>query len=137
MENENIREILKVTSINELRDIGEIVQLPSFDESHPFVAKLRRPSLMAMAQHGKIPNSLLTSANKLFTKGPAGTANAEIADENMMKEMFQVINLLCEAAFVEPTYKELVENGIELTDDQYLFVFDYSQRGVKALEKFR
>lgn len=130
-------ENLKITSIDELKNIGEIVELPAFDESHPFVAKLKRPSLMAMAQQGRIPNSLLTSANKLFTKGPAGTAVAEIADENMMKEMFQVIDLLCEAAFVEPAYNELKENGIELTDDQYLFVFDYTQRGVKALEKFR
>lgn len=130
-------ENLKITSIDELKNIGQLVELPAFDEEHPFIAKLRRPSLMAMAKQGKIPNSLLTSANKLFTKGPAGTAVAEITDENMMKEMFDVIDLICEASFVEPTYQQLKDNGIELTDDQYLFVFDYTQRGVKALEKFR
>lgn len=133
MENQN----LKITSIDELKNIGEVVELPAFDEGHPFVAKLKRPSIMAMAKQGKIPNSLLTSANKLFTKGPGGTAVADIEDDKMMKEMFEVMDLICEAAFVEPKYKELKENGIELTDDQFLFVFDYTQRGVKALEKFR
>lgn len=130
-------ENLKITSIEELKDLGEIVELPAFDATHPFVAKLKRPSLMEMAKNGNIPNSLLTSANKLFTKGPGGTAIADIQDENMMKEMFQIIDLICEASFVEPKYHELKENGISLTDDQYLFVFDYTQRGVKALENFR
>lgn len=132
-------ENLKITSIEELKEYtkGEIVELPSFDENHPFVARLKRPSLLAMAKAGRIPNSLLDSANELFAQGPATVANKRVKDENMMKDMFEVIDLICESSFVEPTYQELNDAGIELTDDQYLFIFDYTQRGVKALENFR
>lgn len=135
MEKEN----LKVISVDELKSVakGEIVELPAFDENHPFIARLRRPSLLSMAKLGKIPNSLLDSANELFAQGPGITANKKINDENMMKDMFEVIDVICEASFVEPTYQQIKDAGVELTDDQYLFIFDYTQRGVKALENFR
>ena len=44
---------------------------------------------------------------------------------------------MCEASFVEPTYKELKAAGVELTDEQYMFIFGYSQNGVADLESFR
>ena len=44
---------------------------------------------------------------------------------------------LCEATFVEPSYNEMKEAGIKLTDEQLIFIFDYSQNGVKALDSFR
>ena len=135
----NIQNELKVTSIDELMDYakGEVVELPSFDEKHPFVARIKRPSIMAMAKSGRIPNSLLDSANELFAQGPAVTANKKIKDMNMMKDMIDVLDVICEEAFVEPSYNEIKNAGVTLTDDQYLFIFDYTQRGVKALESFR
>ena len=39
--------------------------------------------------------------------------------------------------FVEPSWSELKNAGIELTDEQYMFIFNYTQEGVKALEPFR
>lgn len=135
----NFENELKVTSIDELMDYakGEVVKLPAFDEKHPFVARLKRPSLMAMAKSGRIPNALLDSANELFAQGPAVTANKKINDMNMMKDMLEVLDVICEEAFVEPTYAEIKKANVTLTDDQYLFIFDYTQRGVKALESFR
>ena len=44
---------------------------------------------------------------------------------------------ICEESFVEPTYNELKSNGIQLTDEQQLFIFSYAQRGVDALKSFR
>lgn len=132
-------ENLKVTSIDELKkmSMGEIVELPAFDENHPFVARLRRPSLLAMAKSGKIPNSLIDSANELFVNGTGGMANKNIKQDTMMKDMFEVFDLLCEASMVEPKYRDLEAAGITLTDEQYIFIFEYTQRGVKALENFR
>ena len=54
-----------------------------------------------------------------------------------LKEVFQVLDVICEACFVEPTYQDLREAGVELTDEQYMFLFNYTQRGVRALESFR
>ncbi len=116
---------------------GEIVDLPGFSKDYPvFTARLRRPSLMAMVKRGEIPNELLTEANTLFTKGAAGAMNANVADPDAMKNMVGILDALCKAAFVEPKFSELQSAGIELTDEQYLAVFDYTQNGVDALKRF-
>lgn len=130
-----------ITSIEQLKSYtqGSVIELPSFGEGQPFFARLVRPSLLNMVKCGKIPNSLLNSASLLFEKGPARmieTGNKEDDDE-IMEKMFGIIDVICEASFVEPKYSDIKQAGIELTDDQMLFVFNYAQNGVKALESFR
>ena len=58
-------------------------------------------------------------------------------DENMMEQMFDVLELMAKETFVEPTYSEIKEAGVELTDEQMMFIFNYAQQGVRALESFR
>lgn len=127
---------LKVTSITSLQDYakGELVELPPFAENQPFVARLRRPSLLAMAKSGKIPNSLLTTASDLFE---GKNAKMEKVDEQTLVQLHDVVELLCQASFVEPTYAQILEAGIELTDEQMIAVFNYTQRGARALTPFR
>lgn len=127
----------KVTSIEQLREYskGTIVRLPDFSEGQPFFARLRRPSLMSLVKSGKIPNSLIVTANELFTNR-TGSSSA-VKDEAMMAKLFDTFDCICEATFLEPTFQDIKDSGIELTDDQYMFVFNYSQNGVKALEPFR
>lgn len=135
MENQN----LQITSIDQLKkySVGQVVELPAFGDGQPFVARLRRPSMMALAKSGRIPNELLNSANSLFLKGTSGVAERSQFDDATLSKLFDVVDLLCDASFVEPTYKELKDAGIELTDDQYMFVFNYTQNGVQALDSFR
>lgn len=130
------REQLAITSIEELKQYaqGEVVTLPPFTPTQPFVAKLKRPSLLAMAKNGKIPNELLVKTNELFMND--GTA-VNASDDNMLKEIFSVIDTIAGEVFVQPTYKEIKEAGIQLTDEQMLFIFNYTQTGVKNLENFR
>lgn len=133
------RNELKVTTIEEMKagSAPQIVELPPFSQGHPFVAVLKRPSMFAMMRSGRIPNTLINEANKLFSSGPAAVVNNRIGDKNTMDELFSIIECICEDAFVEPTYKEIKEAGVELTDEQLMFVFAYSQQGVKSLEPFR
>lgn len=135
MENQN----LQITSIDQLKkyNTGQVVELPSFADGQPFVARLKRPSMMALAKSGRIPNDLLNSANSLFVKGTSGVVESARFDDDTLSKLFDVVDLLCEASFVEPSYKELKEAGIELTDDQYMFIFNYTQNGVQALDSFR
>lgn len=127
---------MNVTSVTELVKYreGELVELPPFGENQPFYARLRRPSMLVLAKSGKIPNELLMSANSLFEKG---SGSFDSLDEQMLTKMFDVMEVICEASFVEPTYHDMKNAGIELTDDQYLFVFGYSQNGVRQLDSFR
>lgn len=126
---------LKVTSLSALKGYteGQIVELPPFGENLPFVAKLRRPSLLALARQGKIPNDLLNTATELFE----GKSRENKVDTELLRQLYDVIDILCEAAFVEPSYAALKENGIELTDEQMIAVFNYTQSGVRALKAFR
>lgn len=129
-------ENIKVTSIDQLKVMagGEIVKLPPFIQGQDFYAKLRRPSMLKLVQSGQIPNSLLRTANMLFSGG----VNEELdRDDEFMKDMFELIDVLAEAVFVEPSWSELKQEGIDLTDEQYMFIFNYTQEGVKALEPFR
>lgn len=125
---------MTVTTIDQLKEYGkgQIVRLPDFAEDQPFVVRLKRPAMLALAKAGKIPNSLLTTANGLF----AGNKDLYQSEE-ALKDIFTVIDVICEACFVEPTYVQLKGAGIELTDEQLLAVFNYTQRGLKALEPFR
>lgn len=125
---------MKVTSIQDLQHYaqGTVVELPPFAEGQPFVARLRRPSMMALVKSGKIPNSLLSTANSLFLRG-----GVDSSDEASMGQLFDLFDIICESCFLEPTYQQVKDAGIELTDDQYMFIFQFSQEGVKALESFR
>lgn len=125
-----------VTTIEELKSYsnGTIVKLPPFAEGQPFVARLKRPSLLGMVKQGKIPNTLLVRANELFVQDNTGLDPDE---EDMMSQMFDVLELMAQQTFVEPTYQEIKDAGIELTDEQMMFIFNYAQQGVRALESFR
>ena len=127
---------LKVTSIEQLREYtnGEIVELPSFGNGQPFVARLGRPSLMRMVADGKIPNELLVRANELFMDGIGET---NVMDEKLLSDMYNLMGVMAESTMIEPTYAEVKEAGMELTDEQLVFLFQYTQRGLKGLENFR
>ena len=122
-----------VTSIDCLKSYcsGSVVRLPDFAKGQPFYARLKRPSLLKLVKNGKIPNALLTTANKLFF---SSVDEKDTNSGDTMSNMFKVMDAICEASFVEPTYKELTENGIELTDEQYMFIFNYSQTGIDDLK---
>jgi hypothetical protein len=125
---------LKPTGLQELSEYGKgtLVPFPDFAEGQPFVARLRRPSMLSLVKQGKIPNKLLSTANTLFANN-----SFDVGDDEAMKNLFEVIDVLAEACFLEPTYAELRSAGVELTDDQMMFLFNYTQQGVKALDSFR
>lgn len=132
----NSEETLSVTSLTDLQKYSEgtIVRLPDFAEGQPFVAKVRRPSMLILAKSGKIPNALLGTANELFMKGSGGL---DTDDPSMLGNFYDTCKVICEAALVEPTMNDIEAAGLELTDAQLMAIFSYSQSGVKALEPFR
>lgn len=130
------RKEVKVTSIEQLKQdaSGELVELPKFKNNSEFVARLRRPSLLKLVRSGKIPNTLLTKTNELFIENGKGF---DTDDTNLLDELFEVLEIIAGETFVEPKYEDIVNAGIELTDEQLMFLFTYSQQGVQDLESFR
>lgn len=132
----NCSEAMSVTSLFDLQTYakGTLVRFPDFAEGQPFVARVRRPSMLALAQAGKIPNTLLTAANELFSKGGGGM---DADNENMLSDVYGICEIICEASLLEPSYQQIKEAGLELSDDQIMAIFSYAQTGAKALESFR
>lgn len=128
-----MEKVLEITSISDLQKYsgGSVVKLPSFGVGQEFVAKLRRPSMLMLMKNGKIPNTLLSKATQLFENSEQLFSN-----ESSMQEVYDIMEIMCEATFVEPSYKQIKDAGIELTDEQLMFVFNYSQQGVNAIAPF-
>lgn len=123
---------LKVTSIEDLKAIakGEVVELPGWVEGTPFVARLVRPSIQKLVADGTIPNSLLSTASEVFYgKSPNSKPD--------MKKIVEVQDLVVSKALVEPSVNDLEEADIELTDQQIVAIFNYTQQGIRALDNFR
>ncbi len=123
---------MSITSIDKIKDFsqGELIQLSPFIENEPFVVRLVRPSLLQLAASGSIPNPLLSVAQELFS-------NTKTDSKVSIKEIADLLILIAKYALVEPTYQQLIDLNINLTDLQLIQIFNYTQSGVKALENFR
>lgn len=133
---QQVEPIMQVTTIGQLQTYskGKVVRLPDFAEGQPFVARVRRPSMLVLAKQGKIPNSLLSTANELFVGGGSGV---DIENEKLLQDMYDVCMIVCDACLIEPTLQDIEDAGLTLSDDQIMALFNYAQQGVKALEPFR
>ena len=123
---------MAVTSIEKLKKLsqGQEVELQGWDEE-PFVCVLKRPSLLGLVENGDIPNPLLHAAYILFN----GSNNPK--DQVNLKEMNDLYRIIAKAAMVNPTYDQVVEAGLELTDMQLLEIFSFTQIGLQGLISFR
>ena len=127
----------KVTDINDIINAAapKIVELPPFDDGTPFSAKLRRPSMLMLMKSGKIPNSLMKSAQDMFKSKKNGKKSAD--DEPNYSELVPMMEIICEACLVEPSMKLLKDNDVQLTDAQISAIMAFSQGGTAGLEQFR
>ena len=132
----NCDKMMHVTTISDLQSYaqGTVVRFPDFGDGQPFVARVRRPSMLVLAKQGKIPNSLLTTAGELFSKGGGGM---DADNENMLGNMYNIMDIIATAALIQPSMEEIRSVGLELSDDQMMAIFNYTQAGIKALEPFR
>ena len=92
--------------------------------------ELKRPSILALAASGAIANPLMKTARKLFYSG-VSPDGGDLAEEG------RVLLEIARAALVKPSFDELEEAGIELTDEQLIAIFQFTQLGAKALDRFR
>lgn len=135
---------LQATSLSQLTEIkrqleGIVIPLPPFVPGTEFNARVRRLLPIDLVTAGQIPNSLLVAVNSLFEDQQERKKNNEPLDmtDERLNDFSALIEATCEAALLEPTVQELREIGLELTDDQKLTVWYYTQAGVSALQTFR
>ena len=120
------KKVISAKDISQLKDKnGEVIDLPDFDENTPFVARVKRPSLMELCLNETIPNVLLAEAQQLF--------EGDLKKGNLIK-YHDIMRKVAEVALVEPKYSAVKDM---LTDEQLVIIFDYTQKGVVALLPFR
>ncbi|GAA0082362.1 esterase [Clostridium sporogenes] len=124
---------LKVTNIEDLKKVaqGEVIQLPQFSQGIPFNARVKRVSLLNLVRKGVVPNKLLSAAEELFYGKQSSKENVDLA------QMTDVMYIMAENALVEPSIEDLKSVGLELTDEQIVALFNYTQEGVSELDSFR
>ncbi|AVQ38934.1 esterase [Clostridium botulinum] len=124
---------LKVTNIEDLKKVaqGEVIQLPQFAQGMPFNARVKRVSLLNLVRKGIVPNKLLSAAEELFYGKQSSKENVDLT------QMTDVMYIMAENALVEPSIEDLKNVGLELTDEQIVALFNYTQEGVSELDSFR
>ncbi len=105
------------------------VYIPSFSGDGSMKVRLRRPSMLTLAARGVIPNELLACARELFNEG----GKAQIP----LDELGRLLLVFAQTSLVSPSYEELEEQGISLTDEQLSAIYAFAQGGVRALIPFR
>ena len=121
---------LKPTNFDDLQKVrsefkdGEVVELPAFDSGQPFVAKLKRLSLLELCKSDVLPNQLLGAVQELYE----GKQRADL------KKYAQTLDIICEQVLVDPKWEDIKDI---LTDTQKVAIFTYSQHGVAGLLPFR
>lgn len=121
-----------VTDIHEMLKSGgaQEVTISGWAEDE-IVVKLRRPSLFNLAAAGHIPNPLIKAAEGLFMANQNAIRQASVEDTG------KVLILIAREAMTEPTYEQLQEAGLELTDGQLSEIYAYVIGGAARLEAFR
>lgn len=105
------------------------VKIPGWCEDL-WECELKRPSILALAAKGAIVNPLMKTARKLFYSGIS-------PDGGDLQEEGRILIEIAKEAMVRPTFDELAAAGIELTDEQLVAIFQFTQLGAKALSRFR
>lgn len=124
---------MSVVSIDEIKKYasGTEVEIPGFEGDKTMTVILRRPSLLSLAESGKIPNPLLSAASEIFRSGVTEDGKAS------MKELGDIFKIIAKASLVSPSYEEFAKAGIELTDSQLIYIYNYARNGVDSLRRFR
>lgn len=130
---------MQVTSLEQLKNIKvtDIVNLGCFEDGTELIAEVKKPNLMQLMVEGKVPNTLMTTAMGMFKNGSGELVNKAIDDAEALKELVGMMEVFAEASLVNPTYAQIKELGLSLTENQLIGVLQFAQGGVKALENFR
>ena len=130
---------MQVTSLEQLKNIKitDIVNLGKFEDGTELIAEVKKPNLMQLMVEGKVPNTLMPTAMGMFKSGSGELVNKAIDDVDSLKDLVGMMEVFAEASLVNPSYAQIKEIGLSLTEKQLIGILQFTQGGVKALENFR
>lgn len=125
---------MQITGIDELRAMGgrEIVELSGWKKDAPFVCELKQVGMYELMAANYVPNPLVPVVRELFMGMKRAVENG-FTDPEDAKGFVAIAR----AAMLNPTYDQVREAGLDLTDRQVLEIFFFATRGASALAAFR
>lgn len=122
---------LKVISAREFRKKAtRIIEIDGFEPGEKIVVRIKPASLLNLLMCGKLPNNLLGTVNDLFEQTNKGKSMELFEqDENKIKDIMEIIDLVCEQSLVEPTFEEIKD---VITDTQKMQIMAEAQGNVNA-----
>ncbi len=93
---------------------------------------VKKPNFYNLLAKNAIPNPLLPEMQKLFVRRQVAEEHSK-ASADFAKALIHIAR----ECLVEPTYAQLEEAGVELTDDQLLELCMYATLGPELLRSFR
>lgn len=122
---------LKVISAREFRKKAtRIIEIDGFEPGEKIAVRIKPASLLNLMMSGKLPNNLLGTVNELFEqKDNTQAMQLFEQDENKIKDIMEIIDLVCEQSLVEPTFEEIKD---VITDTQKMQIMAEAQGNVTA-----
>lgn len=122
---------LKVISAREFRKKAtRIIEIDGFEPGEKIAVRIKPASLLNLMMSGKLPNNLLGTVNELFEqKDDTQAMQLFEQDENKIKDIMEIIDLVCEQSLVEPTFEEIKD---VITDTQKMQIMAEAQGNVTA-----
>ena len=124
---------MAITSMNEIMQAAapQEITISGFAPGTEITVLARRPSFYTMLAAGAAPNPLIPEMEKLFVRRDrSGHARPS-------EEFARTLVFIAQETLAEPSYAQLRENGIELTDDQLTEISLFATAGAEALRSFR
>lgn len=133
---------MEITRIEELKNIGEIVELTPFNDGTKLVVKLKKPDVIMMMIDGKIPNPLIETAMSMTESGRVdllkdNAKNNMDIDLDKTKKWVEFLRIIASECLVYPTYANFEEIGIKLSIAQLTDIYRYATSEVENLKSFR
>ena len=122
---------LKVISAREFRKKAtRIIEIDGFEPGEKIAVRIKPASLLNLMMGGKLPNNLLGTVNDLFEQTNKGRSMELFEqDGDKIKDIMEIIDLVCEQSLVEPTYEEIKD---VITDTQKMQIMAEAQGNVNA-----
>jgi len=133
----NMSEELKVSTLEELKEKStRVVEISGFEPGETLRFRIRRASLLDLVEQGAVPNNLLNIVFEILKiRSEKNTFNPlQDLDAEKFKDFCGLIDAVCKAVMIEPSYDEAREL---LIDAQKIEIYQYAQYGLRVLEKFR
>lgn len=130
---------IKIASLEDFKKQSEqivtLVDEDSFGCMYELSVRVKNKSLISLVQQGIIPNSLLTTVQRLQNPNRKKNQSQEIKlTEKEFDDYTNALQTVAKSIMIEPTYDEVKDY---LTDNHLSQLFAFVGGGAKALESFR